>query len=302
MGCIQRFRALLDSIFCKEADMDRQLESGCITEATRDHSSNTIVDVRDLCKSFGAYQVLNSVNLQIRRGEKVAVIGSSGSGKTTLLRCIAYLEVPTSGDILIDRTSMGQRTEGSRRRSMSDAEIAKMRTNIGMVFQRFNLFPHLTALENIMLGPLKVLKKRREDIEPLARSLLEKVGLPHKAEAYPDHLSGGQQQRIAIARSLAMQPKLLLFDEATSALDPELVGEVLAVMRQLADEGMTMMIVTHEMSFAEEVADRIVVMDQGGIVDQGSPAQLINSPSHARTLALLRPVRDRGTVKPNEGL
>lgn len=264
-------------------------------------SADIVVDVKQLRKSFGSAQVINGVNLQIRRGEKVAVIGSSGSGKTTLLRCIAYLDVPTAGEIRINGTLMGERTEGDRRWSMSDAEIAKMRTNIGMVFQRFNLFPHLTALENIMLGPLKVLKRKREDVEPLARRLLEKVGLPHKADAYPDHLSGGQQQRVAIARSLAMRPTLMLFDEATSALDPELVGEVLAVMRQLADEGTTMMIVTHEMSFAEEVADRIVVMDQGAIVDQGAPARLIGAPSHPRTLALLRPVRERQPVKPNEG-
>jgi ABC-type polar amino acid transport system ATPase subunit len=251
-----------------------------------------LVVVKDLHKSFGSFKAIDGVDLSIAPSEKVAIIGSSGSGKTTLLRCIAYLEKPTNGLITIDGKSIGEKVVGARKVPMSDKEIAQIRTGIGMVFQRFNLFPHLTALENIMLGPLKVLRRKREDVEPIARDLLQKVGLPHKANAYPDHLSGGQQQRVAIARSLAMKPKLMLFDEATSALDPELVGEVLHVIRQLAEEGMTMLIVTHEMSFAEEVADRIVVMDHGVIVDQGAPDMLVSSPAHPRTLALLRPNRE----------
>jgi polar amino acid transport system ATP-binding protein len=271
-----------------------------IKPETRDESSpvsskasSPLVKVTDLCKHFGAYQALDKVSLDVSVGEKVAIIGSSGSGKTTLLRCIAHLDKPTSGEIVIAGRHVGDRVVGGRRVVMSDKEIAEIRTGIGMVFQRFNLFPHLTALQNIMLGPLKVLRMKQEEVEPIARDLLDKVGLPHKADSYPDHLSGGQQQRVAIARSLAMHPKLMLFDEATSALDPELVGEVLSVMRQLAEEGMTMLIVTHEMSFAEEVADRIVVMDHGVIVDQGAPKDLIRTPSHPRTLALLRPNRDR---------
>ena len=257
-------------------------------------SSSPLVIVSSLCKTFGGHPALDNVSLTVAAGERVALIGSSGSGKTTLLRCVAHLEKPTSGEVIVAGRHIGDRIVDGRKIVMSDRELAKIRTGIGMVFQRFNLFPHLTALENIMLGPLKVLRVKRDEIEPFARELLKKVGLAHKADAYPEHLSGGQQQRVAIARSLAMRPKLMLFDEATSALDPELVGEVLEVMRQLAAEGMTMLIVTHEMAFAEEVADRIVVMDHGTIVDQGPPAELLANPRHPRTLALLRSKRDRG--------
>jgi ABC-type polar amino acid transport system ATPase subunit len=260
---------------------------------------NPAVKIENLCKSFGPYKALDHVNLAIAPGEKIAVIGSSGSGKTTMLRCVAHLEKPTSGVITVGGRVIGDRVVNGKRIPMSDREIAEIRTGIGMVFQRFNLFPHLTALENIMLGPLKVLRRPRQDVEPMARDLLKKVGLPHKADAYPDHLSGGQQQRVAIARSLAMQPSVMLFDEATSALDPELVGEVLAVIRDLAEEGMTMLIVTHEMSFASEVADRIIVMDHGVIVDQGPPDQLLHAPGHAKTSALLRPNRDRKLSRPD---
>lgn len=258
-------------------------------------SSSPLVIVSNLCKSFGGQPALDNVSLTVAAGERVALIGSSGSGKTTLLRCVAHLEKPTSGEVIVAGRHVGDRIVDGRKIVMPDRELAEIRTGIGMVFQRFNLFPHLTAQENIMLGPLKVLRKRRDEIEPFARDLLTKVGLAPKADAYPEHLSGGQQQRVAIARSLAMRPKLMLFDEATSALDPELVGEVLEVMRQLAADGMTMLIVTHEMAFAEEVADRIVVMDHGTIVDEGPPAELIANSRHPRTLALLRPKRDCGT-------
>lgn len=254
-----------------------------------------LVTVNNLCKTFGEHLALDAVSLEVARGERVALIGSSGSGKTTLLRCVAHLEKRTSGEVIVDGRHVGDHVANGRKITMSDRQLADIRTGIGMVFQRFNLFPHLTVLQNVMLGPLRVLRIKREEIEPFARDLLKKVGLSHKEAAYPEHLSGGQQQRVAIARSLAMRPKLMLFDEATSALDPELVGEVLEVMRQLAAEGMTMLIVTHEMAFAEEVADRIVVMDHGKIVDQGPPAELIANPRHPRTLALLRPKRDRAS-------
>ena len=244
-------------------------------------------------KRFGLLDVLQGVDLDVAPGEVVAIIGPSGSGKTTLLRCIAHLEQPTSGHVEIAGERIGTVLAGGRTRTMTDREIARMRRGIGMVFQRFNLFPHLTALENVMLGPVRVLRRARSEAEPQARELLRKVGLAHKAGDYPERLSGGQQQRVAIARSLAMQPRLMLFDEATSALDPELIGEVLAVMRDLAQEGMTMLVVTHEMGFAEDVADRVVFMDHGRIVEQGPPATLFRAPTHDRTRGFLRAVIDR---------
>ena len=252
----------------------------------------SLVQVVGLAKRFGEIEVLKDVDLAVRTGEKVAIIGPSGSGKTTLLRCVAHLERPTSGYVMIGGQRVGEKQVNGRWREMSDREIAQIRTGIGMVFQRFNLFPHLTALENVMLGPTRVLKRSRAEAEPLARELLRKVGLTHKAGDYPERLSGGQQQRVAIARSLAMQPRLMLFDEATSALDPELIGEVLNVMRDLARDGMTMLIVTHEMQFAEDVADRVIFMDHGRIVDQGPPHELFHAPSHPRTQAFLRAVVD----------
>ena len=255
-----------------------------------------LVEVRGVGKRFGELEVLTGVDLDVAAGEKVAIIGPSGSGKTTLLRCVAHLEKPTSGHVTIAGERVGETLVDGRWREMSDRELARVRTGIGMVFQRFNLFPHLTALENVMLGPTRVLKRGRAEVEPMARELLRKVGLAHKAADYPERLSGGQQQRVAIARSLAMQPRLMLFDEATSALDPELIGEVLAVMRDLARDGMTMLIVTHEMQFAEDVADRVIVMDHGCIVDQGPPRDLFRSPSHPRTQAFLRAVIDRQTM------
>lgn len=247
-------------------------------------------------KRFGEVEVLRDVDLAVQPGEVLAIIGPSGSGKTTLLRCIAHLEHPTSGHVEVAGERVGAVLDNGRLRSMTDREIARLRRGIGMVFQRFNLFPHLTAIENVMLGPVRVLGQRRAEAEPHARELLRKVGLAHKADSYPERLSGGQQQRVAIARSLAMQPRLMLFDEATSALDPELIGEVLAVMRDLARDGMTMLVVTHEMGFAEDVADRVVFMDHGRIVEEGPPQELFRAPSHPRTQAFLRAVIDRQTM------
>jgi ABC-type polar amino acid transport system ATPase subunit len=252
-----------------------------------------LLQVFGLTKRFGEIDVVKDVDLSVTAGEKVVIIGPSGSGKTTLLRCVAYLERPTAGHVVIGGERVGEKLVNGRWRDMSDREIARIRTGIGMVFQRFNLFPHLTALENVMLGPTRVLKRSRAEVEPMAMELLRKVGLTHKAADYPERLSGGQQQRVAIARSLAMQPRLMLFDEATSALDPELIGEVLNVIRNLARDGMTMLIVTHEMQFAEDVADRVIFMDHGRIVDQGPPRELFHSPSHPRTQAFLRAVVDR---------
>ena len=260
---------------------------------TGEDAPAALLQAAGLTKRFGETDVVKDVDLSVRVGEKVAIIGPSGSGKTTLLRCVAHLERPTSGHVTIGGERIGEKLVDGRWREMSDREIARIRTGIGMVFQRFNLFPHLTALENVMLGPTRVLKRSRAEAEPLARELLRKVGLAHKAADYPERLSGGQQQRVAIARALAMRPRLMLFDEATSALDPELIGEVLNVMRDLARDGMTMLIVTHEMQFAEDVADRVVFMDHGRIVDEGRPRELFHSPSHPRTQAFLRAVVDR---------
>ena len=252
-----------------------------------------LVRVVDLCKRFGSLEVLRDVNLDVHVGEKLAIIGPSGSGKTTLLRCINYIERPSSGHVLLNGTMIGHRPVGGRLVEMRDREIARLRARMGMVFQRFNLWPHLTALENVAIGPIKVLRQPPAEAREEAEALLAKVGLAHKCKEYPERLSGGQQQRVAIARCLAMKPQLVLFDEATSALDPELVGEVLVVMRQLAAEGMTMLIVTHEMRFAEDVADQVIVMDHGEIIDKGLPHELFRNPENPRTRAFLRAVIDR---------
>jgi polar amino acid transport system ATP-binding protein len=241
-------------------------------------------------KHFGLLHVLKGIDLDVRAGEKVSIIGPSGSGKTTLLRCVNYVERPSEGRIYINGHLLGQRQVGSGYAALDDRTLARQRTEIGMVFQRFNLFPHLTVLQNISIGPVKVLKTPQAEARDQALELLAKVGLQDKRGAYPEMLSGGQQQRVAIARALAMRPKLMLFDEATSALDPELVGEVLNVMAQLAAEGMTMLIVTHEMQFAEEVSDRVIFMDHGQIVEQGAPHELFATPGHARTQAFLSAV------------
>nr|BFD42556.1 amino acid ABC transporter ATP-binding protein [Pseudomonas sp. FFPRI_1] len=251
-------------------------------------SEELIIEAEDLHKSFGELQILKGICLQVRRGEVVVLIGASGSGKTTFIRCLNLLEEIQSGRIRVNGRAMGyrERADGSLVRD-SERNIARQRRDIGMVFQRFNLFPHMTALENIIEAPIQVLGVPRKDALEQARALLARVGLADKAEHYPSMLSGGQQQRVAIARALAMKPQAMLFDEPTSALDPETVGEVLQVMKQLAEEGMTMVVVTHEMGFAREVADRVVVLDQGELIEQGPPEQIFSRPSHPRTQAFL---------------
>ena len=244
-------------------------------------------------KRFGKLQALADVTLDVMPGEVVCIIGPSGSGKTTFLRCINQLESIDAGALWLDGELTGYRRVGDSLHPLSEKEIARQRRITGMVFQRFNLFPHMTALQNVTEGPIQVLKKRPEEARKAAMTLLERVGLAHKAEVYPAELSGGQQQRIAIARSLAMQPKLMLFDEPTSALDPELVGEVLSVMRDLARSGMTMIVVTHELGFAREVADRVVFMDEGCIVESGAAVALMSEPKEKRTRDFLRTVLTR---------
>ena len=241
----------------------------------------------DVHKRFGRLEVLRGVDMDVARGEVVVVIGPSGSGKTTFLRCINHLERVDGGRIYVDGELVGYREKNGRLVEDREAEVARKRAAIGMVFQRFNLFPHLTALGNVVEAPLRVKKLPRREADELGRGLLQKVGLADKLNAYPAQLSGGQQQRVAIARALAMQPKLMLFDEATSALDPELVGEVLEVMKSLAREGMTMIVVSHEMGFTREAADRIVFMDEGVIVEEGPPEELFTRPLQPRTQAFL---------------
>jgi polar amino acid transport system ATP-binding protein len=236
------------------------------------------IEVQDLYKSFGDLEVLRGIDFVVDHGEVVCVIGPSGSGKSTLLRCVNRLEEATSGRILIEGEDITD----------PDADVDALRSRIGMVFQSFNLFPHLTVLRNLTLPQRRVKKRSKKDADRIARQTLEKVGLSDKLDAYPAHLSGGQQQRVAIARALSMQPDMMLFDEPTSALDPELVGEVLAVMKDLAAEGMTMMVVTHEMGFAREVADRVVFMDGGVVVEEGPPSQVLEAPRHERTRRFLQ--------------
>lgn len=251
-------------------------------------SEELVIEALDIHKSFGDLEILKGISLQVKRGEVVVLIGASGSGKTTFIRCINLLEDIQSGQIRVAGQPMGYRTraDGSLVRD-SERNIARQRRDIGMVFQRFNLFPHMTALENIIEAPIQVLGVSRAAALEQARALLKRVGLAEKADHYPAMLSGGQQQRVAIARALAMKPQAMLFDEPTSALDPETVGEVLQVMKELAEEGMTMVVVTHEMGFAREVADRVVVLDQGELIEQGPPAQIFSQPKHARTRAFL---------------
>jgi polar amino acid transport system ATP-binding protein len=242
-----------------------------------------IVVAADVRKTFGAVQALDGVSIEISAGRVLCIVGPSGSGKSTFLRCINQLERIDSGAIWVDGELVGYRRVGDKLYELTDAEVARQRLASGMVFQRFNLFQHLTAIENIIEGPVTVQKRRRSEAIDEAMALLEQVGLAAKRDAYPSELSGGQQQRVAIARALAMRPKLMLFDEPTSALDPELVGDVLAVMRNLASSGMTMIVVTHELGFAREVANEVVFMDQGAIVERGPPQDVLVHPQQQRT-------------------
>ena len=248
------------------------------------------ISIRNLKKSFGDNEVLTDISLDVDHGEVVCVIGPSGSGKSTLLRCVNLLEQPTSGTVFV----------GDDEITNPDVDIDRVRRRIGMVFQSFNLFPHLTVLQNLTVAQTKVLRRSRSEAKEVALRNLERVGMLHKEDAFPAQLSGGQQQRVAIARSLSMDPELMLFDEPTSALDPELVGEVLAVMKALAAEGMTMMIVTHEMAFAREVADRVVFMDGGFIVEEGRAVDVIGDPQHVRTKSFLHRVLNPMVIEPEE--
>jgi glutamine transport system ATP-binding protein len=243
-----------------------------------------MIETRNLHKYFGDLEVLKGIDLSIEQGEVVVIVGASGSGKSTLLRCINKLEDLTGGEILVDGYSLTDKS----------TDINMIRTEAGMVFQQFNLFPHMTALENVTLGPLKVRRMKRAEADSLGMGLLEKVGLEDKAGVYPDQLSGGQKQRVAIARSLALRPKVMLFDEPTSALDPELVGEVLEVMKTLAREGMTMVVVTHEMGFAREVADRVIFVDDGVILEEAPPKEFFGNPRFERTRNFLGKVQNPG--------
>jgi polar amino acid transport system ATP-binding protein len=253
-----------------------------------DSTDGPEIEIRGLHKSFGDNQVLRGIDLDVGRGEVVCVIGPSGSGKSTLLRCVNLLEEPTAGQVFVGGTEVTD----------LDVDIDAVRRRIGMVFQQFNLFPHVSVTENLTLPQRRVLGRGKEQAAEVARRNLERVGLSDKADAYPSQLSGGQQQRVAIARALSMGPEVMLFDEPTSALDPELVGDVLSVMRQLAAEGMTMMVVTHEMSFAKEVADRVVFMDGGVIVEEGPAAQVVGDPQQPRTRDFLMRILDPAAAEP----
>ncbi len=251
--------------------------------------ADVVVDARGVNKWFGRLHVLKDVSLEVKRQETVVIIGPSGSGKTTFIRCMNHLEKIQSGRIFVNGHLIGYREAAGGTKLVEDRErnIAHQRQEIGMVFQRFNLFPHMTALENIVEAPIHVRGTSRDEAEAMGRALLERVGLVAKANSYPAQLSGGQQQRIAIARALAMKPALMLFDEPTSALDPEMIGEVLEVMKELAREGMTMIVVSHEMGFAREVANRVVMMDEGVVVEEGTPDQVFSHPAQERTKAFL---------------
>jgi polar amino acid transport system ATP-binding protein len=241
-------------------------------------------------KSFGRLEVLKGISLEVQRGDVMCLLGPSGSGKSTFLRCINHLEKINSGRLSVDGELVGYRLQGDKLYELRDKEVSRHRAQIGMVFQHFNLFPHMTAVENVMLAPVRVSDVSRKEARARAEELLNRVGLGDKINSYPVALSGGQQQRVAIARALAMQPKLMLFDEPTSALDPELVGDVLDAMRQLAKEGMTMIVVTHEMGFAREAADNVVFMDAGVVVESGPPSNVLSNPQHERTRSFLSKV------------
>ena len=249
-----------------------------------------LVAAQQVCKNFGSLQVLKGITLDVHHGEVLCMIGPSGSGKSTFLRCINHLETVNAGRLYVNGELIGYHERGAKLHEMHPRDIARQRRSIGMVFQRFNLFPHMTALENVMEAPMLVQKRKKKEVAAHAAELLARVGLQDKARNYPAQLSGGQQQRVAIARALAMRPELMLFDEPTSALDPELVGEVLDVMRQLAKDGMTMIVVTHEMGFAREVGDKLVFMDGGVVVEAGDPRSVLGNPQHERTKAFLSKV------------
>lgn len=253
-------------------------------------TSTPMVKSEALSKAYGSNEVLKSISLEVARGEVLCLVGPSGSGKSTFLRCINHLETINAGRLSVDGELVGYRQNGDKIYEMHPKEAAKQRRNIGMVFQRFNLFPHKTALENVMLAPTLLRKGSKATLQTRAMDLLARVGLADRHDYYPAHLSGGQQQRVAIARALAMDPKLMLFDEPTSALDPELVGEVLDVMKGLAESGMTMIVVTHEMGFAREVADKLVFMDGGVVVEEGVPSEVLSNPQRERTRAFLSKV------------
>jgi polar amino acid transport system ATP-binding protein len=249
-----------------------------------------VIRARGVHKAYGGTPVLRGINLEIRAGEVCCIVGPSGSGKSTFLRCLNHLEKVDAGQVWVNGELVGYERRGNRLHELSEKVVAERRRDIGMVFQRFNLFPHMTALENIMEAPLRVRRESRDVVRARAQQLLDRVGLGERGDAYPGHLSGGQQQRVAIARALAMQPTVMLFDEPTSALDPELVGEVLDVMRQLAADGMTMVVVTHEMGFAREVGDSLVFIDEGAVVEQGPPREVLTNPQHPRCQAFLSKV------------
>jgi polar amino acid transport system ATP-binding protein len=249
-----------------------------------------MVDIEDLHKHFGSLEVLKGISMQVPKGQTIVVIGPSGSGKSTMLRCINHLETVNSGRIYVDGELIGYRLHGDKLKPLSGKAVARQRTEIGMVFQRFNLFAHMTAMQNVMEAPVRVRGVTKRDARAQALELLDKVGLADRATYYPSQLSGGQQQRVAIARALAMNPKVMMYDEATSALDPELVGDVLKVMAQLAHEGMTGIVVTHEMGFAKEAADNVIFMDGGVIVEEGDPVEIFDHPQHERTKAFLRAI------------
>jgi polar amino acid transport system ATP-binding protein len=266
-----------------DADVIAELHSGSAKEF--------VVEARDVHKRYGSNEVLRGVTFGVHRGDVKAILGPSGSGKSTLLRCLALLEPIDGGEIRMEGRRLGVREGSGQTARLPEAELARQRTDIGMVFQRFNLFPHLTALGNVMLGLTEVRRISGSEARGIAQTMLERVGLAHRAGFFPSELSGGQQQRVAIARALVMKPKVMLFDEPTSALDPELVGEVLRVMEELAREGMTMVVVTHEVGFARDVASRVLMMDEGQIIEDGAPAEFFANPSQERTRRFLDAVR-----------
>ncbi len=251
---------------------------------------SAVIKLEHVYKSFGKLEVLCDINIEVCKGEVLCVIGPSGSGKSTMLRCLNHLERISEGRLLINGVLVDEKIKGHDQLKITPQQVSQICSKLGMVFQRFNLFPHMTALENVMISPMLVKKMPKDEAKTTGLELLKKVGLEDKADEYPSRLSGGQQQRVAIARALAMKPEIMLFDEPTSALDPELVGEVLATMKQLAFEGMTMIVVTHEMSFAREVANRVIFMDKGSIIEDSTPEEMFDNPKHERTRAFLQKI------------